>query len=164
MHRLAEALGNPQRKLPSVLIAGTNGKGSTAATLASIVQAAGYRTGLYSSPHLLEINERIQINQEPISDVEFGEIYDRVERVAQQLVARGDLPWHPSFFEMLTAMMFEYFTSAGVELAVLEAGMGGRLDATNISDPCISVSTDIDFDHPTSLGNTLLEIAWAQAA
>src|SRR5262249_32984470 len=139
MRRLAEALGNPQRKLQSVLIAGTNGKGSTAATLASIVQAAGYRTGLYTSPHLLRVNERMQINQEPISDAEFALIYDRVESAANQLVAQGELPWHPSFFEMLTAMMFEYFASAGVELGVLEVGMGGRLDATNIADPCVSV-------------------------
>src|SRR5262245_48366430 len=106
MRRLAEALGNPQRRLQAVLIAGTNGKGSTAATLASIVQAAGYRTGLYTSPHLLEINERIQINGEHISNVEFAEVYDRVEEAAQHLVANGGLPWHPSFFEMLTAMMF----------------------------------------------------------
>src|SRR6476469_10023196 len=127
MRRLAGELGNPQRRLQSVLIAGTNGKGSTAATLASIVQAAGYRTGLYTSPHLLRVNERIQINQEPISDAEFAVICDRVERCA--------LPWHPSFFEMLTAMAFEYFASAGVEMAVLEVGLGGRLDATNIVDP-----------------------------
>jgi dihydrofolate synthase / folylpolyglutamate synthase len=163
MRRLAEALGNPQRRLPSVLIAGTNGKGSTAATLAGIVQAAGYRTGLYTSPHLLEINERIQINREPVSDVEFALIYERVEAAAQELVARGDLPWHPSFFEMLTAVMFEYFASAGVQLAVLEVGMGGRLDATNIADPCLSVITDIDFDHQKFLGNTLPEIAREKA-
>jgi dihydrofolate synthase/folylpolyglutamate synthase len=163
MRRLAAALGNPQRRLQSVLIAGTNGKGSTAATLASIVQAAGYRTGLYTSPHLLRVNERMQINQEPISDAEFALIYDRVETTAQELVARGELPWHPSFFEMLTAMMFEYFASAGVDLAVLEVGMGGRLDATNIADPCISVITDIDFDHQKFLGNTLPEIAHEKA-
>ena len=163
MRRLAEALGNPQRKLQSVLIAGTNGKGSTAATLASIVQAAGYRTGLYTSPHLLRVNERIQINQEPISDAEFAVIYDRVERCAHELVERGELPWHPSFFEMLTAMAFEYFASAGVELAVLEVGLGGRLDATNIVDPLISVITDIDFDHQNFLGNTLPEIAHEKA-
>ena len=163
MRTLARALGNPERRLQSVLIAGTNGKGSTAATLASIVQAAGYRTGLYTSPHLLEINERIQINQEPISDAEFAEIYDRVESAARQLVANGELPWHPSFFEMLTAMMFEYFASAGVDLAVLEVGMGGRLDATNIADPCISVITDIDYDHQNFLGNTLTEIAGEKA-
>jgi dihydrofolate synthase / folylpolyglutamate synthase len=163
MRRLAEALGNPQRKLQSVLIAGTNGKGSTAATLASIVQAAGYRTGLYTSPHLLRVNERIQINQEPISDAEFAVIYDRVERYARELVESGELPWHPSFFEMLTAMAFEYFASAGIELAVLEVGLGGRLDATNIVDPLISVITDIDFDHQNFLGNTLPEIAREKA-
>jgi dihydrofolate synthase / folylpolyglutamate synthase len=163
MRRLAEALGNPQRRLQSVLIAGTNGKGSTAATLASIVQTAGYRTGLYTSPHLLRVNERMQINQEPISDAEFAVIYERVDTAARELVARGELPWHPSFFEMLTAMAFEYFASAGVELAVLEVGMGGRLDATNIADPCISVITDIDFDHQKFLGNTLPEIAREKA-
>ena len=163
MRQLVEALGNPQRKLPSVLIAGTNGKGSTAATLASIAQAAGYRTGLYTSPHLVRVNERIQINHEQISDAEFAMIYDRVEAVALELVERGELPWHPSFFEMLTAMAFEYFASAGVELAVLEVGLGGRLDATNIADPCISVITDIDFDHQIFLGNTLPEIAREKA-
>ena len=163
MRRLAEELGNPHRRLSCVLIAGTNGKGSTAATLAGIAQAAGYRTGLYTSPHLLQVNERIQINREPISDAEFALIYERVESAAQQLVGRGELPWHPSFFEMLTAIMFEYFSSAGVELAVLEVGMGGRLDATNIADPCISVITDIDFDHQKFLGDTLPEIAHEKA-
>ena len=163
MRRLAAALGHPERRFQSVLIAGTNGKGSTAATLASIVQAAGYRTGLYTSPHLQQINERIQINQEPISNAEFAEIYERVDTAARQLVHQGALPWYPSFFEMVTAMMFEYFASAGVELAVLEVGMGGRLDATNIVDPCISVITDIDFEHQKFLGNTLPEIAREKA-
>lgn len=163
MRRLADSLGNPQRRLPSVLIAGTNGKGSTAATLASIVQAAGYRTGLYTSPHLVRVNERMQINGEAISDAEFAVMYDRVETAAAELVARGELPWHPSFFEMLTAMMFEYFSSAGVELTVLEVGMGGRLDATNIVDPCLAVITDIDFDHQKFLGDTLPEIAREKA-
>jgi len=163
MRTLMEALGNPQRRLQSVLIAGTNGKGSTAATLASIVHASGYRTGLYTSPHLLRINERIQIDQEPISDIELAEMYDRVESAAHRLVASGELPWHPSFFEMVTAMMFEYFASAGVELAVLEVGMGGRLDATNIVDPCISVLTDIDLDHQKFLGSSLAEIAREKA-
>jgi dihydrofolate synthase/folylpolyglutamate synthase len=163
MRRLADALGNPQRKLRSVLIAGTNGKGSTAATLASIVQTAGYRTGLYTSPHLLRVNERIQINQEPISNAEFSVIFERVERCAYELVVRGELPWHPSFFEMLTAMAFEYFASAGVDMVVFEVGLGGRLDATNIVDPLISVITDIDFDHQNFLGNTLPEIAHEKA-
>src|ERR1051326_3797693 len=105
MRTLASALDNPQRRIQSVLIAGTNGKGSTAATLASIVQAAGYRVGLYTSPHLVRINERIQINGEQISDVEFAVMYERVDSVAQRLVETGELPWHPSFFEMLTTMM-----------------------------------------------------------
>jgi dihydrofolate synthase / folylpolyglutamate synthase len=163
MRLLAEELGNPHRRLHCVLIAGTNGKGSTAATLSGIVQAAGCRTGLYTSPHLLQVNERIQIDREPISDAEFALIYERVETAARQLVDRGELPWHPSFFEMLTAIMFEYFASTGVELAVLEVGMGGRLDATNIADPCISVITDIDFDHQKFLGDTLPEIAHEKA-
>jgi dihydrofolate synthase/folylpolyglutamate synthase len=163
MRKLAGALGHPERRLPSVLIAGTNGKGSTAATLASICQAAGYRTGLYTSPHLMSVNERIKIDGEPISNVEFAITYDRVELAAKDLVAGGELPWHPSFFEMLTAMMFEYFASTAIELAVLEVGMGGRLDATNIADPCVSVITDIDFDHQKFLGNSLPEIAREKA-
>ena len=160
---LAGALGHPERRFQSVLIAGTNGKGSTAATLASIVRSAGYRTGLYTSPHLIRVNERIQINGEQISDVEFALIYERVNATAEDLVQRGALPWHPSFFEMLTAMAFEYFASAGVELAVLEVGMGGRLDATNIVEPCLSVITDIDLDHQKFLGETLPEIAHEKA-
>jgi dihydrofolate synthase/folylpolyglutamate synthase len=163
MRRLAGALGNPHRRLQSVLIAGTNGKGSTAAALSSMAQAAGYRTGLYTSPHLLRVNERMQINQEAISDAEFALMFERVDAAATGLVVRGELPWYPSFFEMLTAMMFEYFASAGVDLAVLEVGMGGRLDATNIADPCISVITDIDFDHQKFLGDTLPEIAREKA-
>ena len=163
MRVLARALGEPQRRLQAVLIAGTNGKGSTGATLAAIAQAAGYRTGLYTSPHLVRMNERIQINQEPVSDAELAVIYERVQAAADDLLTRNQLPWHPSFFEMLTAMMFEYFSSAGVELAVLEVGMGGRLDATNIADPCLSVITDIDFDHQKFLGDTLPEIAREKA-
>jgi dihydrofolate synthase/folylpolyglutamate synthase len=146
-----------------VLIAGTNGKGSTAATLASILRAGGYRTALYSSPHLVRINERIRVNGEQISDPEFGAIYDRVEQTAQQLLQAGKLPWHPSFFEMLTVMAFEYFASVGVEIAVLEVGMGGRLDATNVVDPLVSVIADISLDHQNYLGNTIPEIAREKA-
>jgi dihydrofolate synthase/folylpolyglutamate synthase len=157
------ALGNPERRFPSVLIAGTNGKGSTGATLSSILRAAGYKTALYTSPHLVRINERIRINGEPIADVEFSEIHDRVERTAQQLLHAGKLPWHPSFFEMLTVMAFEYFASVGVDVAILEVGMGGRLDATNVVDPLISVITDISLDHQKYLGNTIGEIAREKA-
>ncbi len=160
---MLEALGHPERRFASVLIAGTNGKGSTAATLSSILRAAGYKTALYSSPHLVRINERLRVNGEAISDVEFGAMHERVERTAQELMRAGKLPWHPSFFEMLTAMAFEYFASVGVEIAVLEVGMGGRLDATNVVEPLISVIADIALDHQKYLGNTIAEIAREKA-
>ena len=160
---MLEALDHPERRFASVLIAGTNGKGSTAATLSSILGAAGYRTGLYSSPHLMQINERLRVNGEAISDAEFGVMHERVERIAQDLLRAGKLPWHPSFFEMLTAMAFEYFASVGVEIAVLEVGMGGRLDATNVVEPLISVIADIALDHQKYLGNTITEIAAEKA-
>ena len=163
MRVLAEALGHPERRFASIVIAGTNGKGSTAATLASILRTAGHRTGLYTSPHLQLINERIQVDTEQISDPEFAEIHERVEKMSSELVAQGKLPHLPSFFETLTAMAFEYFASAGVEIAVLEVGMGGRLDATNIVDPCISVITDVALDHQQFLGNTIGEIAAEKA-
>jgi dihydrofolate synthase/folylpolyglutamate synthase len=160
---LAEALGNPQRRFPAVLVAGTNGKGSTSATLASITRAAGYRTGLYTSPHLVNINERIQLDGEAISDAEFTEIYDRVQQCGHELLAARKLAQLPSFFEMLTAMAFEYFASARVDIAILEVGMGGRLDATNVADPCVSVITDVALDHQQYLGNTIAEIAVEKA-
>src|SRR5271169_5942076 len=163
VREMLAALGNPERRFPSVLIAGTNGKGSTAATLSSILRAAGYKTALYSSPHLVSINERIRVNGEAIADAEFSEIYGRVERIAQQLVHAGKLPWHPSFFEMLTVMAFEYFASVGVEIAVLEVGMGGRLDATNVVEPLIAVIADVALDHQKYLGNTIAEIATEKA-
>ncbi|HWR36579.1 MAG TPA: folylpolyglutamate synthase/dihydrofolate synthase family protein [Clostridia bacterium] len=163
MRVLLEPLGNPERRFPSALIAGTNGKGSTAATLASILRAAGHRTGLYTSPHLVRINERIRINGEAISDGDFAAAYERVEDVAERLVREGKLPWHPSFFEMLTAMCFEYFGRSGVQVAVLEVGMGGRLDATNVVEPCVSVITDIALDHQKYLGDTIGEIAKEKA-
>ncbi len=159
MRVLLAALGHPEKKLECVLIAGTNGKGSTAATLASILQASGLKTGLYTSPHLLRINERIRVNGSPIADDEFALLHDVVDRTAERLVGEGDLPWHPSFFEMLTAMAFEYFARSRPDVAVLEVGMGGRLDATNVVDPRISVITDISLDHQKYLGNTVTEIA-----
>ncbi len=159
MRVLLAALGHPERRFPSVLIAGTNGKGSTAATLASILRAAGYRTALYTSPHLVRLNERIRINGEEIEDLGFAALHHRVEQTANRLVAAGQLPWHPSFFEMLTAIAFEHFAQAKVDIAVLEVGMGGRLDATNVVEPLISVITDISLDHQKFLGNTIAEIA-----
>lgn len=155
---VAAALGHPERRYPSVLVAGTNGKGSTSATLMAIARAAGYRTGLYTSPHLVRINERIQVDGEPISDPEFAEIYKRIQEVATPVL--GGLP---SFFETLTLMALEYFAAVDVDLAVLEVGMGGRLDATNIVDPCLSVITDIALDHQQYLGDTIAAITREKA-
>src|SRR5271167_4004558 len=163
VREMLDALGHPERRFGSVLIAGTNGKGSTAATLSSILRVAGYKTALYSSPHLVCINERIQVNGEAISDVEFGAIHERVEDTAQELLQSGKLPWHPSFFEMLTTMALEYFASVSVEVAVLEVGMGGRLDATNVVEPLISVIADIALDHTEWLGTTIDAIAREKA-
>ncbi len=163
MRALLAALDNPERRFAAVLIAGTNGKGSTAATLESVLRAAGHRTGLYTSPHLIRVNERIRVGGEEITDGDFARVHARVEAAAQKLVAAGDLPWHPSFFEMLTAMAFEHFAAAGVELAVLEVGMGGRLDATNVVEPRLSVITDVALDHQRFLGATITEIAREKA-
>lgn len=159
MRVLLGAMDHPEGKFPAVLIAGTNGKGSTAATLASILRASGLKTGLYTSPHLIRINERIRLNGEEISDDDFAGLHGEVDRVAERLVDQGQLPWHPSFFEMMTAIAFAYFASESVEIAVLEVGMGGRLDATNVVEPLVSVIADISLDHQKFLGNTVGEIA-----
>ena len=163
MRALLEALNRPERTFPAVLIAGTNGKGSTSATLASILRASGLRTGLYTSPHLVRINERIRIDGDEIGDDDFAALHDVVDRTAERLVGEGELPWHPSFFEMLTAIAFEYFAQNKIEIAVLEVGMGGRLDATNVIEPRVSVITDIALDHQKFLGNTVSEIAREKA-
>ena len=179
MRRLAAALGSPQDRVPAVLIAGTNGKGSTAATLASICTAAGYRTGLYTSPHLSRVNERIQLARptlpseygtttpgtdgaltlSPIPDEDFARLYTAVDAAGTTLVESGDLPEPPSFFERLTALAFAYYAEQQADITILEVGLGGRLDATNIVSPLISVITDIALDHQEFLGNTIAEIA-----
>ena len=163
MRVLMETLGSPQLRFPSVLIAGTNGKGSTSATLASIMQAGGYRTGLYTSPHLTRVNERIRIDGHDISDDDFAAYYFRVDDCARKLAADGKLNGHPSFFETMTALAFVAFAEQGVEIAVLEVGMGGRLDATNIVEPLVSVITDISLDHVEWLGETITAIAREKA-
>jgi dihydrofolate synthase/folylpolyglutamate synthase len=160
---LLAALGDPHRRFPSVLIAGTNGKGSTAATLASILNASCIRTGLYTSPHLARVNERIRLNRVEIADDAFASLYFRVHDAAQQLVLDGRLPQLPSFFEILTAQALLYFAESQVEMAVLEVGMGGRLDATNIVDPLLSVITDISLDHTEWLGSTIAAITREKA-
>ncbi len=163
MRVLLAALGHPENRFPTVLVAGTNGKGSTAATLASILQASGLKTGLYTSPHLIRINERICLNGEPIADDDFALLHDVIDRTAERLVGEGDLPWHPSFFETLTAMGLEYFARNRPDIAVLEVGMGGRLDATNVGEPRLSIITDIALDHQKYLGSTVAEIAREKA-
>jgi dihydrofolate synthase / folylpolyglutamate synthase len=163
MRVLLAAMGHPENCFPTVLVAGTNGKGSTAATLASILQASGLKTGLYTSPHLVRINERIRLGGEAIGDDDFAMIHDVVDRTAERLVGEGDLPWHPSFFEMLTAMAFEYFARKRPDMVVLEVGMGGRLDATNAVEPRLSIVTDIALDHQKYLGETVAEIAREKA-
>src|SRR5580698_8280511 len=159
MRVLASALGDPQKKFPSVLIAGTNGKGSTSATLSSILRAAGYRVGLYTSPHLVRVNERIRIDGSDISDDDFARFYFHVDDTARKLVDEGRLPAPPSFFEAITALAFVAFAEAKIDIAVLEVGMGGRLDATNIVEPLLSVITDISLDHTEWLGSTITAIA-----
>ncbi len=160
---LLSALGNPHRRFPAVLIAGTNGKGSTAASLASILTSSGLRAGLYTSPHLARVNERIRLNRVEIPDDRFAALYFRVHDAAQELVLAGRLAQLPSFFEMLTAQALLYFAEKRVDLAVLEVGMGGRLDATNIVDPLVSVITDISLDHTEWLGSTITAIAREKA-
>jgi dihydrofolate synthase / folylpolyglutamate synthase len=160
---LAERLGRPDRAYPSLHIAGTNGKGSTAAFLESILRHAGFRTGLNTSPHLEKINERIRVNGEEISDAAFAETFTRVQSVIEELLAKGRLRAHPTYFECVTAMAFEYFSLVGVEFGVFEVGLGGRLDATNILTPAVSIITRIDFDHENFLGHALQEIAAEKA-
>jgi dihydrofolate synthase/folylpolyglutamate synthase len=218
---LAERLGSPHRACPSAHIAGTNGKGSTAAMLASILQQAGLKTGLYTSPHLERINERIRINGGEIADSDFAATFTRVHHLIEELLASGDLAAHPTFFECLTAMAFEYFahvphlpqasppqncrpeprpgrgegsafsarnakatadsssrfasgepalgmTTAergtdGVDFAVFEVGLGGRLDSTNIVQPAVCIITEIEFDHENFLGHSIERIAGEKA-
>ena len=156
-------LGDPERQFRSVHIAGTNGKGSTAAMLASISKAAGLRTGLYTSPHLLRINERIRIDGSDIGDADFAATFERVHTVIEELLASGALAAHPTFFECVTAMSFDFFARQKVDLAVIEVGMGGRLDSTNIVVPEVAVITPIAFDHENFLGHSIAEIAGEKA-
>jgi dihydrofolate synthase/folylpolyglutamate synthase len=174
MRTLMAALGDSQQRFRSVLIAGTNGKGSTASTLAAILAASGLRTGLYTSPHLVRVNERIQLLERApgnthevtrtlIPDDDFSQHLEAVIHAAERLVSEGKLPGPPSFFETVTAMAFLYFAAPKVDVAVLEVGLGGRLDATNIVEPVLSVITDISLDHTEWLGHTITEIAREKA-
>jgi len=152
VRRLLADLGDPQNDLRFIHVAGTNGKGSVCAMIDSIYRAAGIRSGLFTSPHLVRFNERIQINGRPIDDAD-------VVRAIHRIRARINEERHPTFFEITTALAFDYFWRNGVDLVVLETGLGGRLDATNIVLPLVSVLTSIDMDHQKWLGDTLGEIA-----
>lgn len=160
---LAERLGHPERAYPSAHIAGTNGKGSTAAFLESILRHAGLRTGLNTSPHLERINERIRVTAEEISDAAFAETLTGIQAIIEGLLADGKLRAHPTYFECVTAMAFEFFAREHVDFGIFEVGLGGRLDATNILLPTICVITRIDFDHENFLGHSLKEIATEKA-
>lgn len=152
---LCDSIDNPQNRYPIVHVAGTNGKGSTCAMLASILQAAGYKTGLYTSPHILRFNERVRINGEMIPDEDLA-------RLARPLMDTAK-PVAGSFFEVTTALAFQWFAEKRVDIAIIETGLGGRLDATNIVHPLVSVITSVDIDHTEYLGTTLVSIAKEKA-
>lgn len=152
---LDKAFGNPHSRFPSIHIAGTNGKGSTAHTLAAILQSAGYKVGLYTSPHLVDFRERIRINGEMISHSAVVDFVNRYRTL--------QLDCQPSFFELTMTMAFEYFAKEKIDIAVIETGLGGRLDSTNIISPILSIITNISFDHTAFLGDTLTAIASEKA-
>src|SRR5271156_1154354 len=160
---LAERLDHPERAYPSAHIAGTNGKGSTAAFLESILHRAGFRTGLNTSPHLAKINERMRVNGQDINDEQFAAVLTHIHELIEHLLADGQLRAHPTYFECVTAMAFAFFSAERVEFGVFEVGLGGRLDATNILTPVVSVITRVHFDHENFLGHSLAEISAEKA-
>jgi dihydrofolate synthase/folylpolyglutamate synthase len=150
-------LGNPERAFRVIHVAGTNGKGSTCAMIEAALRTAGYRTGLYTSPHLVEPTERIQINGVPVTREQFAAAFNTVHTVAERH------PPHPTYFETVTAMGFLLFRDAAIDIAVVEVGLGGRLDATNVVQPEITVITPVDFDHERFLGSSIEQIAAEKA-
>jgi len=162
MRMLLAGLGNPESTQRFIHVAGTNGKGSTCATIASILRQAGFRTGLYTSPHLIEPTERIQIDGQAIRPERFAAAFEIVHACAEQLIASERLDAHPSYFETVTAMALLLFRES-CEIAVLEVGLGGRLDATNVVSPELCVITPVAYDHEAFLGNTLESIASEKA-
>ena len=163
MRNLLNFLGHPQKEFPCVLIAGTNGKGSVAAFTESIMRKAGYRTGLYTSPHLVKVEERIKVHGEQITQYDFARLTKKVRHSIEALLFNTTneikkLQRHPTHFEILTAIALLYFAERQVEIAVVEVGLGGRLDATNIIDPVLAVITSISFDHQAYLGKDLESI------
>ncbi|MDD5435339.1 MAG: bifunctional folylpolyglutamate synthase/dihydrofolate synthase [Nitrospira sp.] len=152
INRICLSLNNPHKRLKTIHVGGTNGKGSTAAILSSVLQQAGYKTGLYTSPHLTDISERIRINNIPINKDRFSFLIDNIKKQTEE---SGILP---TFFEFTTALALQYFAEEGVDIAVMEVGMGGRLDATNIIVPLVTIITNVDYDHTEHLGTNLEEI------
>jgi dihydrofolate synthase/folylpolyglutamate synthase len=160
---LLERMGNPQHSFRAVHVAGTNGKGSVCAMVESGLRASGVRTGLNISPHLVEPTERIQINGRQVSPEEFAASFNRVHAAALSMVESGGIDGHPTYFETVTAMAFDLFRENRVEMAVVEVGLGGRLDATNVLSPALCVITPIDFDHESWLGHSIPAIASEKA-
>ncbi len=163
MRLLAAALGHPERAVPCIHLAGTNGKGSVAAMLRAIFRAAGWRTGLYTSPHLVRLGERVQVDGEILNETEIAEFVRELRPVAERLAAEGAPDDHPSFFEFMTAMAFLQFVKKRCDVNLIEVGLGGRLDATNIVTPEVSVITSIGLDHCEMLGDTIELIAAEKA-
>ena len=162
MQRLVEALNHPDRSYPVIHIAGTNGKGSVAAMLESILRAAGHRTGLYTSPHLVKLGERVQVDRRLLTETEILSYATELQPIADRIGARSR-DEHPTFFEFMTAMAFLQFQRKQVDIAMVEVGMGGRLDATNVVEPEVAIITSIGLDHCAELGGTLEKIAREKA-
>lgn len=163
MKTLVAGLGDPHLAFRSVLVAGTNGKGSVTAILDTALRKAGYRAARYTSPHLLRLEERFVIGGAEVETADLSASADRVRAIAEDLERRGELHGPPTFFETATAIAFDLFRTAGVDVAVVEVGLGGRLDATNVLHPLVSIITTIDFDHQAQLGNTIESIAAEKA-
>jgi dihydrofolate synthase/folylpolyglutamate synthase len=162
MHLLVEALGHPERSFPLIHVAGTNGKGSVCAMLEALYRANGYTTGFFSSPHLVHLGERVQVNRQILSETELIRYTEQLKPVAAEL-GKADADLHPTFFEFIAAMAFLRFASEPVDIACIETGLGGRLDATNVVDPELSIITTISLDHTEMLGDTLAAIAGEKA-
>lgn len=161
MEALMAYLGHPEKNLRLIHVTGTNGKGSTCKMLSQVLVGAGYRTGLFTSPYIYDFRERIQVNHELISQDDVVRLYARVAEATKDLQGKGHR--HPSEFEMVTAMSLLHFQEKRVEVAIMEVGIGGRYDATNVINPILSILTSITFDHMKILGDTLEKIAWHKA-
>ncbi|MCP4455027.1 MAG: bifunctional folylpolyglutamate synthase/dihydrofolate synthase, partial [Planctomycetes bacterium] len=152
MKKLLSLVGNPHKKVPTVHIAGSKGKGSTATMLAKMLESNGYSVGLYTSPHLVHLHERIRVNSNMISDSEMLGMMNRIHASVEKMAAKDE---SPTFFEIMTAFAFMYFSDKDVDIAVIETGLGGRLDSTNVIKPEVIGITSLSIDHQNQLGNTL---------